>query len=235
MAIRAVFFDAGGTLIRAFPSVGEVYGRVAAGLGFRVDPAAFDALLPVKWKEYQARALREPLPVATSDAGDAAMWRHVARGIYDGIPGLRGMDFDRWFDGIHDAFSTGAAWQVFPEAREVIGECRRRGLLCGVVSNWSSRLMDILRAHDLVTPMAFVQISALEGCRKPDPAFFERALARAGVAAAEALHVGDTYADDAAAARASGLLGVHLDRRGGGAPPNGVPVVRDLRGILDYL
>lgn len=235
MSIRAVFFDAGGTLIRAHPSVGEVYGRVAADLGHRVEPAAFDALLPGLWKRYQQRARREGLPVSTSDADDDAMWRAITTDLCSEIPGLAGLDFDRWFRGVQSAFATGACWQVFPEAREVLGACRQRGLCCAVLSNWSSRLARILSDHRLDACMDFVQISAVEGCRKPDEAFFARALSRAGVRADEALHVGDTYADDAAGARAVGLFGVHLDRRGGGEPANGVPVVRDLRGILEFL
>jgi putative hydrolase of the HAD superfamily len=231
-----VFFDAGGTLIRAWPGVGEVYARTAAALGHPADPAAFDARLPGAWRAYQERAEREGLPTATSDAADEAMWRAVTRVICDGIPDLRGMDFDRWFRGVADAFGSGACWQVFPEAREVLEACRARGLRCGIVSNWSSRLRRILDDHGLTAQFDFVQISALEGCRKPDREFYARALARAGVAAAEALHVGDTYADDAAGAAAAGLLGVHLDRKGAGSPDgNGTPVVRDLRGILDYL
>jgi putative hydrolase of the HAD superfamily len=235
MTIRAVFFDAGGTLIHPHPSVGEVYGGVAARLGHAAAPAEIETLLWASWEDYHRQARREGWPLPVSDAEDLEMWRRVTRTVCDGIPALRGMDFDRWFEGVYRAFSSGACWKAYPEVEEVVGICRRRGLPCGVLSNWSTNLLAILRDHGLDARMDFVLVSAREACLKPDPAFFARALEKAGVRPAEALHVGDTYRDDAAGAAACGLLGVHLDRRGRGGVGNGVPVVRDLRGILDHL
>jgi putative hydrolase of the HAD superfamily len=235
MTVKAVFFDAGGTLIRPHPSVGEVYGDVAAALGHPVDPASFDALLPAVWTDYQQRARQEPLPLPTSDADDRAMWRIVTRRIFDGIPPLRTMDFDRWFDGIYGAFSSSTCWRVYDEVHDVIVACRRRGCRCGIVSNWSTALMPILRDHGLDARMDFILVSAQEGCMKPDPEFYRRALDRAAVAPSEALHVGDTYRDDASGAAAVGIRGIHLDRHGRDVPGNGLPVVADLTGILDYL
>ena len=52
--------------------------------------------------------------------------------------------------------------------------------------------------------------------RKPDPAIFAPALELAGCAAAEALYVGDTPAEDLAAARAAGIPALLIDRAGGG-------------------
>jgi putative hydrolase of the HAD superfamily len=235
MAIKAAFFDAGGTLIHPFPSVGEVYGGVATALGHRVSPSAIDVTFHAVWRYYHRRAREAGWPLPTSDDADTAMWRRLTRSLYDGIPGFRGMDFDRWFEGIHEAFTGGACWKAYPEAEGVIEDCRRRGLRCAVVSNWGSYLLGILRHHRLDANMDFIQVSALEGCLKPDPEFFTRALTRAGVRPEEALHVGDTYRDDAAGARAVGILGVHLNREGKAPPGNGVPVVRDLRGVLDLL
>ena len=58
--------------------------------------------------------------------------------------------------------------------------------------------------------------SAGSGSRKPDPAIFAQALEIAGCGADEALHVGDTVAEDIAGADAAGIRALHLDRAGGG-------------------
>ncbi len=232
MAIRAVFFDAGGTLIHPHPTVGEVYGGVAEQLGHRAEPADIEIRWLSVWHDYQQRARRDSLPLPRSDAEDRAMWIRITRSIRDGIPAFRTLDFERWFDGIHAAFTRGACWRTYEEVPDVIAACRRQGLRCGVLSNWGSYLVGILRELGLDTAMDFVQVSALEGCLKPDREFFRRALAKAGVAAEEALHVGDTFADDAAGAQAAGLRSVHLDRSGRGLPRRDVVTVQDLRGIL---
>ena len=54
------------------------------------------------------------------------------------------------------------------------------------------------------------------GARKPDPAIFAAALELAGCEPAEALHVGDTPAEDAAGAAAAGIPRLLIDRDGDG-------------------
>jgi putative hydrolase of the HAD superfamily len=52
--------------------------------------------------------------------------------------------------------------------------------------------------------------SALVGVEKPDPAIFRAALTALGVAAEEALYVGDLYEVDVVGARAAGIEAVLL-------------------------
>ena len=52
------------------------------------------------------------------------------------------------------------------------------------------------------------------GVAKPDPDFFRRALTQVGLAAAEALHVGDHPENDIQAAAAAGLTTLWVNRRG---------------------
>ena len=52
----------------------------------------------------------------------------------------------------------------------------------------------------------------MAGARKPDPAIFTPALEIAGCGPEEALHVGDTFEEDAAGARAAGIRSLLIDR-----------------------
>ncbi len=61
-----------------------------------------------------------------------------------------------------------------------------------------------------------VVTSAGTGFKKPDPAIFMAGLELAGCGADEAIHVGDTVAEDVAGAGAAGIRALHLDRAGGG-------------------
>ncbi len=60
----------------------------------------------------------------------------------------------------------------------------------------------------------FVVDSGAVGVEKPDPAIFRIALERAGVSAAEAMHVGDLFPVDVVGARRAGLEPVLLDPLG---------------------
>ena len=86
-----------------------------------------------------------------------------------------------------------------PGALEAVRRLERLGIALCVVSNWDVGLEEHLRALGLRLP---VVTSAEAGAPKPDPAVFRLALARLGVAADRALHVGDSPADEQGAAAA---------------------------------
>ncbi len=48
--VRAVTFDAGGTLIQPWPSVGHVYAEVAARHGHKIPPAALNQRFGKAWR-----------------------------------------------------------------------------------------------------------------------------------------------------------------------------------------
>jgi putative hydrolase of the HAD superfamily len=77
----------------------------------------------------------------------------------------------------------------------------------GLVSNFDHppTAQAVLARHGIHRHFAATVISADFGRRKPHPAIFTEALARLGVAPAEALYVGDTHAEDVVGARAAGM------------------------------
>lgn len=95
------------------------------------------------------------------------------------------------------------------DARRTLEELRRRGMKLGVVTNGPSAmqrhklaLLGLEHAFDAVV------VSGEEGVRKPDEEIFRRALARCGVAAHEALFVGDHPVADIEGAHRAGLHAV---------------------------
>ncbi len=84
----------------------------------------------------------------------------------------------------------------------------------GLISNWSPRLPLMLDRMDLTGAFDVVVCSAIERLEKPQPAIFELALARAGVAAEDALHAGDHPEKDCAGAIAVGMRAALVDHAG---------------------
>jgi putative hydrolase of the HAD superfamily len=119
-------------------------------------------------------------------------------------------------------------FRAFPDAAPALAELRGLGLRLVCVSNWDVSLPEVLERCGLADLLDGVVTSAEAGVRKPDPAILARALELAGCSPAEALYVGDTPAEDLAAARAAGVRALLVDRAGGAD-------IDSLRAIRHYL
>jgi len=107
-------------------------------------------------------------------------------------------------------------FRAFEDAAPALSALRARGLALLCVSNWDISLGEVLDRCGLAGALDEVVSSAVAGSRKPDPAIFSVALELARCAPSEALHVGDTEAEDIAGAGAAGIPCLLLDREGAG-------------------
>jgi 2-haloalkanoic acid dehalogenase type II len=119
----------------------------------------------------------------------------------------------------------------FPDVLPALSALRDRRLV--VVSNWDCSLADWLGPAGLLEHVYAVVTSAEVGVAKPDPAIFERALELARARPGEAVHVGDSPANDVAGARAAGIRPVLVARDG--SPPAGVDAIRSLAELPSLL
>jgi putative hydrolase of the HAD superfamily len=101
---------------------------------------------------------------------------------------------------------------AYPDAAATLTGLRERGARLVVLSNWDISLHEVLAQAGLDRLVDGVICSAEEGVAKPAPEIFEAALAMAGVAADEAVHVGDSYAEDVLGARSAQITPILLTR-----------------------
>jgi putative hydrolase of the HAD superfamily len=208
VSLRAVLFDAAGTLIHLREPVGDTYARLARDHG--VD-------LPA-WRLSDAfrRILRAaPPPVfpgaspADLDALERSWWRDVVRSTIRAADStVRIRDFDAYFDRLFATFAAPESWYPATGASEALGELRARGLRLGVVSNFDRRLHGILEGLDLRRYFESVTLASEIGSAKPDPRIFEVALAGLGIEPSCAALVGNDPDRDLAAARSLGIRAV---------------------------
>lgn len=232
---KAVFFDAGHTLLYAHPDLGSVYSQVTAAMGVQLHPERFlETFVPVFKETTKFYSQTQ----TASDAQDRAMWRDITRRIYDRLPGLAGIAFEGWFEGLYARFGQPEAWRFYDDVEPVLRDLRGRGLKIGVISNWDTRLKGISDGLGLTPLVDFLVISAEAGVRKPDPRIFRLALDKAGVRPEEAIHVGDLPEEDAEGARRAGVRPVLIDRKKritpDGVPPD-VPRVTSLSELIALL
>ena len=221
MTLRAVFLDMGGTLIIERPSRYAIYAGCARERGIEIDSAGMRACM---------RSAHAALPLELDGAFRYSdpWFRAFIRRIFQEELGLPAGEVPGLTEELFARFEDPATFHLFPGLHELLERLRARGLVLGVVSNWSARLPRLLAGLELTRCFDFVLCSALEGMEKPDPAFFQLALERAGVAPHEALHAGDHPQLDVQGALAGGLEAVLVDHRGSQPPVKGVPLVKGL-------
>jgi putative hydrolase of the HAD superfamily len=95
------------------------------------------------------------------------------------------------------------------DVRRTLDELRARRLKLGVVTNGvGARQRRKIEVLGLAAAFDAIVVSEEEGVRKPDAEIFRRALARCGVAAEEAVFVGDHPVADVEGAHRAGLVAV---------------------------
>jgi REG-2-like HAD superfamily hydrolase len=162
------------------------------------------------------------------EGGERGFWRSFVQEVLTRVGG--GPLPEGLLDDLVEHFARPESWSLYPEVLEVLSALRERGLKLLVVSNWDSNLPALLDRLDLTRHFDGVVVSALVGASKPAREIFDTALSLAGVAAHEALHVGDSPSEDYEGARNAGLPALLLDRAG--VARVGFESIRSLHEIL---
>jgi HAD superfamily hydrolase (TIGR01549 family) len=202
MALETVFLDAGGVLI--YPN----WWRVADALakhGVTVSPEALMLADPV------ARRELDDLRVigGTTDASRGWLFFDLVLAHAD-TP--RSEATASALAELHEYHSASNLWEyVPPDVVPALEALRGRGLRLVVVSNANGTLLAHMDRLGLTAQFDCILDSADEGVEKPDPRFFDIALARSGALKETTIHVGDLYYVDVMGARSAGLRGVLLD------------------------
>jgi putative hydrolase of the HAD superfamily len=207
---RAVFFDAGETLVHPHPSFPELFALVLRREGHPVDPAELRGTLYLVFERFTQAAREHSLWTTTPDKSKR-LWLSIYRSMLEklGLPSSDGLP-----ERLYGEFTELSNYALFPDVLETLELLHAAGYRLGIVSNfeeWLERLLESLG----VSRYADVRvISGVEGIEKPDPRIFGLAMERAGVEAKESVYVGDNPEFDTEPAEALGMLGVLLDRRG---------------------
>ena len=226
MPLRAVFFDAGNTLIHLrFGRMAEAFA--AEGLGQEVEA--------IRAAERRARVRLDPIVAGEGTTEGVDIMQAYFRLILEEL----GVPWDgrgpRFVERVRALGRIEPLWgEPDPDARAVLGDLKRRGLAVAVISNSDGTAERSLREAGLLDAVDFVLDSHVVGVEKPDPRIFRLALQRAAVAPAEAAFVGDLYSIDVLGARRAGMSGILLDPVGAWGERD-CPRARDLREVRDFV
>ena len=205
MSLQTVFLDAGGVII--YPN----WWRVSEALAKHGVPVSPEALIHA---DPRARRKLDDMKVigGTTDATRGWLFfdlvlEHAGIGRSDATAAA--------LTELHAYHTASNLWEYVPDdVVPALQALRAQGKKLVVVSNANGTLRAHMERLDLTKRFDVILDSADEGVEKPDPRFFEIALARSSATRETTIHVGDLYHVDVIGARNAGLRSVLLDEAG---------------------
>lgn len=230
--MNAVLFDFSGTLFRIESTESWLRAVLAEAGVLLAEPEVLRAAKALE----QSGALPGGAPAVRRIPDElAAVWEirdksaELHRAAYTGLARQVPLPDPALHDALYERHMKPAAWAPYPDAVEVLGALRERGIAVGVVSNigWDPR--PVFREHGLDAYVDTYVLSYEHGIQKPDPRLFATACAALGVAPDGTLMVGDDRRADGGAAALG--CGVHfVDHLPVAQRPDGLRPVLDLVG-----
>lgn len=200
--IKTISFDATGTLIDPFPSIGAIYAEVLHRHGLPLT----EPELEMRFMSAFHKSRSEPASVVGEES-ERQRWNLVIRAILQD-------DFSEdIFDDLWDTLGQSRHWKPKKRLHRTLESLSENGFELIILSNWDARLHGILSALKLTPFFKQVFISTEVGLEKPGEAYF-RHVARALNAPPETLlHLGNSQADDYRPALRSGWNALLLNNR----------------------
>lgn len=221
--VRAILLDMFETLVELEPPAPHLRAGLLELAGVDVGAEAAARGIAAEIGHYLANHMQ-----GSDEAGLEAL-RDDCAAVLDealGVPGIARPV-------VRQAMLDSLRFRVFPDVPPALQALRAHGARLVVVSNWDCSLPEWLERTQLGELVDGVVSSAVVGAAKPSPEIFGVALELAGVAAEQAVHVGDSLDSDVEGARRAGIHPVLIARRA--PPPGGVEAIRSLAELPSLL
>lgn len=216
--VRAVLFDAGGTLIHVDgPRVCQ-----AAGVGFNAE--AFRAAEAGAVGAVRALVLEKP---GSTDAERLPLYLDTMLSGLGVAPGPARREAAGRVAEEHRRVNLWS--RCADRAPETLETLRGRGYRVACISNADGRVRGLLAAAGLLPHLEFVLDSAEVGLEKPDPRIFQVAAQRLALEPSACVYVGDIYEIDVVGAAGAGMRPLLI---GDGPAAGPVERVPDLWSLL---
>lgn len=200
--IKAVYFDAGETLIYRNPSLSSLAYRHIKKIRKNITLRKVEDVLA-------ASALRMADAVRKGVMKDTQKWEMYISIVF----GMLGIKNNAAAAGLKDRLKGGGSFRRFPDALFVLRRLKKMGLKTGVISNAPAELRNMLKKTGLYGEFDDIIVSEEAGVEKPDIRIFKMALKNAGCKPCEMIYVGDNYLADIEGAGSAGIIPLWIRRK----------------------
>ena len=209
---KVIFLDAVGTLFGVKGTVGQVYSYLASQVGVSCDPQKLETAF------FQQFKLAPPLAFPGVDMMEVSeleyqWWYQVAYETYEQVEVMdEFVDFDSFFRHLYDYFATPHPWFLYTDVFPALECWKKQGIQLGIISNFDSRIYEVLDLFGLTNFFQTITISSTTGTAKPHPNIFIEALNKHQCYPEDAWHIGDSKKEDYQGAKAAGISPFLLER-----------------------
>lgn len=196
--IKAVTFDAGGTLIHPYPSAGAIYAEILARHRITIQTPALEHLFSSALQKAQS-TIRENLDETT----EKYYWREIVRDTIGRFCPQK-EKFSEVFEDIFDAFACAKRWKAADDAADTLATLKSRGYPLALLSNADKRYRQVFTEMGFDDFFEYMFISSEIGYEKPDWRIFDHVQKYLQVPPESILHVGDSPMRDGRGAAEAG-------------------------------
>jgi putative hydrolase of the HAD superfamily len=202
--IKAIVYDAVGTLIHVQPALAAIYAEVGRRFGTRLKADEIRRRFQVAFARQDQ--LDEEAGWRTSEAREIERWRDIVAQVLDDVA-----DRAACFAALFETFGQTRSWSCDPEAGELLANLHQRGCRQALASNFDRRLRGVIEPMPIARYLETLVISSEVGWRKPALEFFAHVAATLQLPPEVILFVGDDRDNDYRAARRAGMRALLLD------------------------
>ncbi len=230
---RMIYFDASDTLL-TIPAARLILQQYMAARSLHREEEHIGELFTEAFRLFYYGKQSDLFEACTPES-DRAFWVD----LYKYVLGRLGAGEAWTEDEIHqrshelyDIYTAPEHYELFSDVKETLSRLRQMGLRLGIVSNFAPTLKAILESKGILHHFDPVLVSTEVGLEKPDPAIFQLALDKAGLAAEHILYVGDHERNDIWSPKQVGIDAVQIVRYDN-LPGQGIDAIYSLRELVD--
>ncbi|AFZ53729.1 HAD-IA family hydrolase [Cyanobacterium aponinum] len=210
---KVIFLDAVGTIFGVKNSVGDAYIKISSQYGVIRNCQEINQYF------YECFKSSPPLAFKTQNKQEIQQleyqwWEKIAYDTFAKANALGEFtDFKAFFAQLYDYFTTAEPWFIYDEVVSCLKKWQNQDIQLAMISNFDTRIYDVLKNLNLATYFQTITISSLTGVAKPHPQIFLKALEKHDCQPQEAWYIGDSKQEDYWGAKSVGMQSFWLNRR----------------------
>jgi len=201
MKIKAIFFDAGETIVYRNPSLTTIVHRFLLKHGRKINKKRLASIIN------QTALTMKPI-AEKGKIKDSKKWQIYISKLFWKLA----VKNQKLADELRERLRKGTSFRLFNDVLQVINVLKKSKIITGIISNASIELNNILIRAKVFNKFDYIVISEKIGIEKPNKGIFEKALKMAKVNSGEMVFVGDNYIADVIGAQNAGIIPVWIKR-----------------------